>query len=367
MSVVREPSSQPCIDLAMTLVLSAFVANDNDIKPKPPHDPFVKFVFQDPKRAAAELRTLLPAALVARIDWPTLRLENDSYVDAELAQSFGDRLFSVEDVTGRKLHIYVLFEHQSTSSPDMCVRALGYKVQIWQRQLRTSKRDRITPIIPVVLCHAEGGWQHAGSLRDMLDTSPETFELLRDYIPDFRLLIDDLAQLDDSALLARPASPAVLVALWLLRDARRPQRLLNSAPRWAHQIAELLDSAEGIDLWRVYIEYAGRAGGENGVSLEDLANAIVSAQPSLRETIMDGVERLLEKGRAQGRAEGEAKGKAEGRAEGKAEMLLVLLAAKFGEVTDAHRERVRTMSTEQLDDATVRILTADSTDAVIGR
>lgn len=82
---------------------------------------------------------------------------------------------------------------------------------------------------------------------------------------------------------------------------------------------------------------------------------------------MDGVEKLIEKGRVEGEAKGRAEGRAEGEARGKADTLLAQLAAKFGGVTDAHRERVRSMSIEQLDDAIIRFITADSIDAVIGR
>jgi Putative transposase, YhgA-like len=39
-----------------------------------PHDRFFRHVFADPEPAEGELRTVLPAALTARIDWASLAL-----------------------------------------------------------------------------------------------------------------------------------------------------------------------------------------------------------------------------------------------------------------------------------------------------
>jgi predicted transposase/invertase (TIGR01784 family) len=95
-----------------------------------PHDRFFRRVFSDPEHAAGELRTVLPAALVARLDWPSLRLLPATFVDPALAELRADLLFSAS-VGGREVLVYVLLEHQSSVEPFMPLRLLGYQVRIW--------------------------------------------------------------------------------------------------------------------------------------------------------------------------------------------------------------------------------------------
>ena len=78
-----------------------------------PHDLFARYTFGHPERAEAELRAVLPAAVVSEVDWSSLRREPSSVVDPELRETESDLLFSARLSTGRSLLLYVLLEHQS--------------------------------------------------------------------------------------------------------------------------------------------------------------------------------------------------------------------------------------------------------------
>ena len=103
--------------------------NDN------PHDHFIRAIFSQPQYAAAELRAVLPAALLAKIDLDTLASVSGSFIDAELQERAVDLLFSVRLRGGNEALIYVLFEHQSTFDPWMPLRLFEYQAKIWQRWL----------------------------------------------------------------------------------------------------------------------------------------------------------------------------------------------------------------------------------------
>jgi predicted transposase YdaD len=60
-----------------------------------PHDALFKRTFQDLETAAGELRSVLPAKLVERIDWGSLRLEPGSFVDGRFRERHTDLLYSV--------------------------------------------------------------------------------------------------------------------------------------------------------------------------------------------------------------------------------------------------------------------------------
>jgi predicted transposase YdaD len=64
--------------------------------PSNPHDALFRRTFANVEHAAAELRSILPAELLARVDLATLRLMPGTFVDDDLAASESDLLFSLE-------------------------------------------------------------------------------------------------------------------------------------------------------------------------------------------------------------------------------------------------------------------------------
>jgi len=102
-----------------------------------PHDRLVRFTFDHPERAAAELRAVLPAFVVSRVDWTSLKLERGSVVDPALRETETDLLFSAWLKDGRQVLFYVLLEHQSKVERWMALRLLSYVVrqlEHWRRQ-----------------------------------------------------------------------------------------------------------------------------------------------------------------------------------------------------------------------------------------
>ena len=66
-----------------------------------PHDLLVRYTFENPERAAAELRVALPPFVVAQVDWSSLKAERNSVVDPELRETETDLLFSARLKDGR--------------------------------------------------------------------------------------------------------------------------------------------------------------------------------------------------------------------------------------------------------------------------
>ncbi|MBK8255451.1 MAG: hypothetical protein IPK82_22670 [Polyangiaceae bacterium] len=87
-------------------------------------------------------------------------------------------------------------------------------------------------------------------------------------------------------------------------------------------------------------------------------------QKGLKQGRAEGVAKGRAEGVAKGRAEGVAKGRAEGVAKGRVTMLLELMAAKFGPLSDATKERVENGTDTELLSWGLRVLTANTTDDV---
>jgi hypothetical protein len=59
-----------------------------------PHDLLTRYTFEQPERAAAELRAVLPPQVAALVDWSSLQRESGSVVDSHLKETQSDLLFS---------------------------------------------------------------------------------------------------------------------------------------------------------------------------------------------------------------------------------------------------------------------------------
>nr|MDT0665464.1 Rpn family recombination-promoting nuclease/putative transposase [Micromonospora sp. DSM 115978] len=83
-----------------------------------PHDAVFRRVLGVPSNAASQLRSVLPPALLARLDLVRLTPVPGTLVDESLRSRHTDLLFSVP-LDGREAFVYTLIEHQSRSDPLM--------------------------------------------------------------------------------------------------------------------------------------------------------------------------------------------------------------------------------------------------------
>jgi hypothetical protein len=104
-----------------------------DPTPASPHDTLFYKTFSNPKLAAAELQNIFPVDVAAHIDWDSLRLDPNRFVDGNLGNHFADILLSAQ-VRGKKTHIHLLFEHSSGPKTHELLQALRYQVRIWENE-----------------------------------------------------------------------------------------------------------------------------------------------------------------------------------------------------------------------------------------
>ena len=327
-----------------------------------PHDALFKSGFEAPADAAALLRELLPAALRELIAWDTLHGEPGSFVDPDLADHHSDLLFSARLRTDAAELIHVLLEHQSTADPAMPLRTLSYRTRVWNR-LRKQRPDAwLPPILAVLVSHAPGGWTTSRSLDDMFDPGVLAIPSLSASIPRSALIIDDLTHLSNDALKARALAAFQKLALWLLRDARDPRRLLDNFDTWIATFAEAERAPASIDAIATLLTYMFRV--IDPVHHDELRAKLHQLGPHAEETAMTIAEQWLEEGIAKGREEGIAKGREEGRIAA----LRSLLIAKFGPqpLDPTYEARLRAARPAVVDHYLQRVLVADSLAAVFG-
>ena len=203
-------------------------AQATEAKPRQPHDLLVKQIFGDPKNARLELEAVLPPAVVAVLDWSTLEVLPETFIKPAFAKTQADLLFRVQ-LAGHEARIYVVFEHKSYAKAETLVQVGGYVLDVLARYFQHGGKLPAPVVLPVVLHHSHTGWTVAQSFHELFDPEVLAIPGVREHVPDFRVVLDDVSNLSDEALRARARDVASLIVpltLWALRDGvgkRRPE------------------------------------------------------------------------------------------------------------------------------------------------
>ncbi|NMO20072.1 transposase [Pyxidicoccus fallax] len=274
-----------------------------------PHDLFVRFTFSHPERAAAELRAVLPPAVVSEVDWSTLRRESSSVVDPEvdpeLRETQSDLLFSARLLGGGPVLLYVLLEHQSSVDRWMALRMLRYVVrqlEHWRKEHPES--ERLPVIVPLVMYHGpEGGWSAPRRVEELFELPgpPRDDPHWRELVPRFAYLLDDLTTERAEALMARPGPPLVRLALLVLRFGRT-EELARRLPDWKALFAELEARPGAWDELVALVRYILQVG--DRATRTAMADVLASATDARRaeELMKTYAEELIEEGMSKGLA-----------------------------------------------------------------
>jgi hypothetical protein len=311
-----------------------------------PHDALFKLAFEAPADATALLRELLPPAIGDAVVWETLDGARGSFVDRRLADRHVDLLFSARLRAGRPGVIFLLLEHQSTADLAMPQRILAYQIRIWDRFRKHRPRAPLPPVFAVLVSHVPGGWSAPRAFEDLFDPEVMAIPGLAALVPRCSMVTLDLTPLTNAELQARSLAPFQKLALWALRDARDPKRLLASFDAWRPTLADAGRTRSGRDALSVLIEYLVEV--LDPVYWDELRAKLYSLDPSSEEATMTIADMFRE----------------EGRITTLRATLRSLLLFKFQALDAASEARVQAAAPEAIDRYLQRLLTADSLAAV---
>jgi hypothetical protein len=341
-----------------------------------PHDALFRSAFENPAAAAALLRELLPAEIRELITWDTLDRDAASFVDPALADYHSDLVFSAPLQIGDASQIFALLEHQSTSDPAMPLRTLSYQTRIWSRFRKDHPTASLPPIVVVLVSHARGGWTTSRAFDDLFAPTVLAIPSLAALVPRTPLIIEDLADRSNEDLKAWSLAAFPKLALWLLRDARDPARLLDSFDMWIDTFAAAERAPGGSDAIAALLTYLfwvvdPMHHDELRAKIRQLdshieENAMTIAEHLIEQGRMEGLEQGREQGLEQGREQGLEQGREQGLEQGRIDTLRHQVTIKFGSGSlDARYEALlRSPSPEAVDRYLQRVLFADSLAAV---
>src|SRR5262249_15009652 len=143
-------------------------------------------------------------------------------------------------------------------------------------------------------------------LEHMFEPSAIELPALMALLPRFTLLVYDLAHASDNELEALSLGPFQTLALWALRDARDPVRLLDSFDSWTSTMLLLLRTRAGIDAFAILLRYLFLVVGP--MYRTRLHARVIHMSPSTEHVAMSIADEIHEEGRVRGFEQGQAKG-----------------------------------------------------------
>ena len=162
-----------------------------------PHDRFTRSAMSTPKVAEEFFQQNLPEHIKKTMNFSSLKLEKESFIDDKLKLQIADLLYSV-DFNGEPGFLYILFEHASSPQPLLPFRMLKYMIAIMDSHLNKYKENQTLPLVyPIILYNGEKPYKYSMDFFDLFP--PKEKELAKDMLMSPYHLID-LTQVTDEEL-----------------------------------------------------------------------------------------------------------------------------------------------------------------------
>jgi predicted transposase/invertase (TIGR01784 family) len=280
-----------------------------------PHDKFFKITMTRPEVAKKFLTQYLPENIKDNIDFNTLTLQKESFIDRRMKGLFVDLLYSAKFGKNQG-YIYILFEHLSSPDKKIAFRLLKYMINIMDYHLLYNKK--LPLVFPIILYTGKNNQIHS---IDIFDLFGEEKELARSILlnPYYILNINNIKETD----LEHQHYLATMVKAYKCRFYKE-YKIAKSLIPHLNQIDKIPDldyitstikyiteTSDIVDYNRFFNEIY------NNLS-KKTEEEIMTIADRLRQ---EGIERGMERGMQQGILQDMQQGKHEGKVEGKHEAL----------------------------------------------
>lgn len=158
-----------------------------------PHDKLFKESFSQKKIVKSFITEYLPTDITVKMNLDTLSISKDSFIDKNLSEIFSDMVYAVE-MDGRKVFLYLLFEHKSFLDKWAGYQLLKNMIKLWDNYLKQDENEtsEFLPVVfPIIVYHGNEIWKYKSALGHIFDYN----ENMRFCIPEFIPKVIDLGKL----------------------------------------------------------------------------------------------------------------------------------------------------------------------------
>lgn len=160
------------------------------------HDRLTRSLMSHPKVAAEFFEQNLPENVKNALDFSSLKLKQDSFIDDGLKLQEADLLYAV-NFNGEPGFLYLLFEHASSPQKLLPFRLLKYMIAIMEKHQKEHKTEILPLIYPIILYNGKKPYMYSMDLFDLFPVGEK--ELAKEALTSPYHLID-LTQVPDEEL-----------------------------------------------------------------------------------------------------------------------------------------------------------------------
>lgn len=214
-----------------------------------PHDKIVKDFFSDQETAKSFFLEYLPAEISKDIDFTTLKIAKDTFVDKKLSDYYSDLLYEVQ-LGEMPVFIYLLIEHKSWLDRFTAFQLLKYMTKIWELFLKQNENAEVLPVIlPIVIYHGVQKWKIAANFISLFDNNAPGY--VKEYIPDFHYSLHDISHLPDEEI---SGTVLLRIVFMILKYIFTPE-LRHKLPEVLKLFWELKDKTKSTEYLEVLLRY----------------------------------------------------------------------------------------------------------------
>jgi hypothetical protein len=268
-------------------------------KPYTPHDDYIRSVGKCITFARQLFQFALSADMARRLDWSTLQLAPDSFLDANMKEHLSDLVYTSKMDSGSDCRICLLLEHKSYNPGRKIFPQVGrYLCSIQEEDIRQA-REPFTLTIPILLYHGDTPlkWK---AISDCYGNVPEE---LAAYALQFGILIVNLHEMTDAQIFAIGRNVVIRNIFLALKHAGDDDFVRQFFEEICTFVAEKADEEELRWLFEYTFKYLQRISFiqkeeymEIAASISQPLGALVktSYEQSVEEGFVKGVEKGIE-------------------------------------------------------------------------
>jgi predicted transposase/invertase (TIGR01784 family) len=262
-----------------------------------PHDKFIKTILNNKKNATSFLRNYLPKDIVKMINFKTLVIDKDSFVEEKLKEIYSDLLFKVQ-IKNKSAYIFLLFEHKSKADEWVGLQLLKYILAIWERERANNKGIKKLPmIIPYVFYHGKEDWKYETNLSSIIKYEDE----FKEYIPNFKYILGNMGNYADEEITGTEVIKAAILLMKHIFDND-----INKAVAKIIEYKMLTIEALGEKYYKIMITYLIQ---NQNLDIKKTVNKLKNQKHEEEANKMiTTAQRLLAEGEIKGEKKGEKKG-----------------------------------------------------------
>lgn len=236
-------------------------------------------------------RASMPAYVLEKLDFSTLRQLPDTYVSKELQKSISDIVYGCKragDVG--EVKISLLIEHKSYIDKYTPIQIGSYIFSGLLKQIADGEKPSL--IIPILLYHGKARWEYRtlSSLFEGLE--PE----LSRFLPDYHYVFNNLGEIPDEQIQALH-NKFLAASLLAMKHSVLKDSLTGLIPTILKLASEMDQNLQTSLIVYTFVN--------SELSEQQIIELITSLPTQIKETVMSTLDVFVEKGRKAGKIEGQ--------------------------------------------------------------